>query len=489
MKMRLMLIILKGTPESPRFAAPPAILNSQDGPRPTTSRSHSSSVGRYTGLHSNPPAETPKSAKSTKISKPAPSPAANTGARLRSNAPQPRDARVERESMGDLAEFISSTSPPGTYEQLPPRPVPAVNGHRGANGSVRNSSGSTPRVSSATSLPRRAESSAGRNKLQAREAVVPRGDSISDLIDFVRSGPQLEKEDHRIPRTVAPFRTTMDSDQMSGAVGGKAIDASLPDPRNSQASASMHSSINSQSALLASSSKAGRPLPAQKPNDFDEEDMMPKRKTRRVRDMYQIDFSDEEEEYEALTNSRPKPIKEESLAEFLANVPPPPDSTPAPIYDPAPARGGKIKKKSSSPSIMSRFGRRDSGPQPPPKPKSSGHDSRSLASRTGSRPPQLPTHTPIAVQFTSNKPATYEPARGPGNDYVSQLDTARNKVVQKSYQPREAVHSSNRTNDLAAFLRSEPPSSMSTQPQTFTPTLQKDEASAFQRMFGRKKVH
>jgi hypothetical protein len=403
---------------------------------------------------------------------------------LRPSAPQPRDARVERESMGDLAEFISSTAPPGSYEALPARSAPAMDGHRGTNGTARNTSGSTPRVGTAASLPRRAESSAGRSKLQARDAVVPRGDSISDLIDFVRSGPQLEKETHRIPRTVAPFRSTMDSDQMSGAVGGKAIDASLPDPRYSQASASINSSINSQSALLSSSAKMSKPSTTQSSNNFDEEDMIPKRKQRRVRDMYQIDFSDEEDEYEAVTNSRPKPIKEESLAEFLANVPPPPDSSPAPLYV-ATSKSSKVKKKSSSPSLMSRFGRKDSVPHPSPKPKSSGHDSR-----LNSRPPQLPSHTPIAVQFTSSKPATYGPTRGPGSDYVSQLDTARNpKVTQKSYQPRDAVYSGNRTSDLADFLRSEPPSTMSTQPRTFEPTLQREEASAFQRMFGRKKVH
>lgn len=458
------------------------VLNPQEGPRPPTSRSHSSSVSKYTGLHSNPPTETPKSAKPTKISRSSPVPAANTGARLRSNAPQPRDARVERESTGDLAEFISSTAPPGSYEPLPPRSASAVNGHRGMNGTARNASGSTTRVGTATSLPRRAESSAGRTRLQARDAVVPRGDSISDLIDFVRSGPQLEKEAHRIPRTVAPFRSTMDSDQMSGAVGGKAIDASLPDPRYSQASTSLHSSINSQSALLSTSAKINKPLPAQSSNNFDDEEPMPKRKQRRVRDMYQIDFSDEEDEYEAVASFRPKPIKEESLAEFLANVTPPPDSSPAPLYV-APSKSEKIKKKSSSPSLMSRFGRRDSGPQPPPKPKSSGQDARPVSSR----PPQLPSHTPIAVQFTSNKPATYEPARGPGSDYVSQLDTARRATPKQQYQPREAVYSTARTNDLAAFLRDTPPSS--NQPQTFTPTLQKEEAGAFQRMFGRKKVH
>jgi len=280
----------------------------------------------------------------------------------------------------------------------------------------------------------------------------------------------------------------MDSDQMSGAVGGKAIDASLPDPRYSQASTSVHSSVTSQSALLNGGSKISKPLPYQNKKDLDEEDMMPKRKTRRVRDMYQIDFSDEEDEYEALSSV--KPIQEESLADFLRNVPPPPDSSPAPIYDAGPvATSKKVKKKSSTPSIMSRFTRTNShGPQTPPKPKSSGHESRSSVSRTGA--PQLPSHTPIAVQFSSNyKPSsTYEPARGGG--YVSQLDSARNKVVQKSYQPREAVYTNTRTNDLASFLRdSEPPSSMHTQPQTFAPSLQKEESSAFQRMFGRKKVH
>jgi hypothetical protein len=36
-------------------------------------------------------------------------------------------------------------------------------------------------------------------------------------------------------------------------------------------------------------------------------------------------------------------------------------------------------------------------------------------------------------------------------------------------------------------MKSDPPPTQ-TQPQTFTPTLQKEEG-AFQRMFGRKKVH
>lgn len=321
---------------------------------------------------------------------------------------------------------------------------------------------------STSSVPRRAESSAGRSRLQARDPIVPRGDSISDLIDFVRSGPQMDKDSHRIPRTVAPFRSTMDSDQMVGAVGGKAVDATLPD-RYSQAT-SVDSSVNSTSALLSGPRK-----PIQHQPSFDEEPVMPQRKTRRVKDPYAIDFSDEEDEYEAF--SKPKPIKEESLADFLRNVPPPAESTVTPIYNIAPVKN--IKKKSSTPSFRSRFTRKDSLPPSPPKPKSSGNESRASSSRGDA--PRLPTHTPIAAQYST--PVAYEPTR---NNYVSQVDSARNRVAQKSYQPREAAYKT-RTDDLADFLKSEPPASSQTKPQPFVPSVQKEEG-AFHRMFGRKKI-
>jgi hypothetical protein len=482
-------------PDSPRHIN----INMYDGPRPATGRSHSSSTSKYTSVQSKGPIEVPKSPKLVKPQaspklpksaspfKPAARSTANPGTKLRQSAPQPRDAKVDRESMGDFSEFIKSTGPANLYE-APTQSSAALNGHRGNNSLTRNVSSSDSRPSAVSTPLRRTESSATRSRLEARDAAVPRGDNISDLIDFVRSGPQLDHETHRIPRTVAPFRTTMDSDQMSGATGGKAIDASLPDPRYSQASASVNSSVTSQSALLNSTPKFAKPSPVQKKNDFDEEDMMPKRKSRRVRDMYQIDFSDEEEEFEAVTRSKPV-VQEESLADFLRNVPPPPDSSPAPIYVEKEPRASskKIKKKSSTPGLMSRFGRNSSSPQSPPKPKSSGYESRASISKAGA--PELPSHTPIAAQFSSNyKPATYEPTRG--NTYVSQVDSARNKVVQKQFQPREAIYTNSRTNDLASFLRdSAPPSAMHAQPQTFSPTLQKEESSAFQRMFGRKKVH
>ncbi len=95
----LNLIFLKG-PESA------VSTNVNDVQRPKTSRSHSSSVSKLTGSQSQPPVETPKAAQPFKA---IPRPTSNAGSRLRANAPQPRDARVDRDSIGDFAEFIRST--------------------------------------------------------------------------------------------------------------------------------------------------------------------------------------------------------------------------------------------------------------------------------------------------------------------------------------------------------------------------------------------
>ena len=55
-------------------------------------------------------AEITKSAKTAaKAFKPVSRPISNTGAKLRPNAPQARDARVDRDSVGDFAEFIRNT--------------------------------------------------------------------------------------------------------------------------------------------------------------------------------------------------------------------------------------------------------------------------------------------------------------------------------------------------------------------------------------------
>ncbi|KAL3422482.1 hypothetical protein PVAG01_06638 [Phlyctema vagabunda] len=477
---------------------PQSMRNVQGGPqgaskasevqRPSTSRSHSSSLTRLTGLNSNPPV----------TDKQLPRPATSGTSRLRSNAPQARDARVDRDSIGDFAEFIRSTGPPGSYnERKPSGSASAVNGHRGANGIPRQASGSAPRVSAATALPRRAESSAGRSRLQARAAVVANNDTSSDLIDFIRQGPpSMGQDDHRIPRTVAPFRSTMDSDQMVGAVGGKAVDASLPGPQHNEVSIidpsiqSKTSSVTSQSALL--NHKNSKPLPNYNMDDFEEEDMIPKRKTRRVKDPYAIDFSDEEDELDFATARTPKPVKEESLADFLRNVPPPPANDPPALK---PLSQKDIKKKASAPSLMSRFGRGIAPALPPKaqstKAQSAQGDSNSSSSRsTGSAP--RAGHVPIAAQFTSPATNTYQPTR-PSDDYVSQLGTARapsrgpGRVAQRNFQAREPTSFPvTGTSDLADFLRSDPPPGMNG-PSSIHNKPQKEEPSGFSRMFGRRR--
>lgn len=221
--------------------------------------------------------------------------------------------------------------------------------------------------------------------------------------------------------------------------------------------------------------------------------MIPKRKQRRVRDMYQIDFSDEEEEYEVLSSGRRPPPEEESLADFLRNVPPPPDSAPAPLYAEAPSSNTKkLKKKASSSGLISRFVRSNTAPQPPPKSKSYAPPAtQPRATSSRGHPQTQTTHFPLTNEpDVPQKPSPYSsPSGGPEpsrSNYVSQVDSARSKVSQKGYQSRELTYRS-QTSDLADFLRNEPPPS-SREPQPFKQP-QKEEASTFQRMFGRKKVH
>ncbi|KAB8290677.1 hypothetical protein EYC80_008318 [Monilinia laxa] len=441
----------------------PLSINAIPVPRPASGRTHSSSVSKHIGLHSHPLSDTPKNASSLKGS----TRPSTSSSRVRSNAPQARDARIDRDSLGDFSDFIRSTGPAIPHKEEIhsrssssaasefSRPLTGGNSHKGTNGTSRNVSGSISRVGPVAALPTRAASSAGRsgkpNKLQARDATVGK-DSITDLIDFVRAGPD-EAGSHRIPRTVAPFRSTMDSDQMSHFAGGRAIDASLPDARYSQAStqaSTNHSSVTSQTGLLNSSNRADKPMPTAL-NFDDDEDVMPQRKTRRVRDPYAIDLSDEEDD-DLEPPSRPAPIKEESLADFLRNVPPPPSPKMSSVL----AESSKPPKKKAS--FSSRFTRSGSTSQVQP-PKSSN----SATSRTPA---------------TKNTPFAHE--------HIQQPETSSSNVVRKPYESREPVPLKFRsqTSDLADFLRtSEPPPSI--EPKPFVHA--KEETTFASRFFGRRK--
>ncbi|KAL2687419.1 hypothetical protein Neosp_004980 [[Neocosmospora] mangrovei] len=384
--------------------------------------------------------------------KPLPSP--NSGKSRMSAAP--RDARVPSESTADFAEFIKSTGPTGDNRPTPLRNV------------------SNPPTPTKTSLDtRRISSASNRNRYMPRDAVTEGRSGNSDLIDFIRQGPPGANR-NRIPHNIAPFR---DSEEISGAVGGRAIDANIPDIRYSQASThgtdtsmpSIHSSINSNTALLKNK---GAPAPTSKM--FDDEDMMPKRKTRRVKDPYALDFSDEEDEDDFITTPKPPVKKEESLADFLRNYEPPPEPVTPPISNKIP------KKKASAPSLIGRFTRRESSQTSAPPPPTLGNDSRSLSSRSGFK-----GYIPIQV----NIPPGYD-KYGPidsGSSRPSQpaSSSSSGRVPMKKFEPRDAVSNVSRTSDLAAFLRTSepPPEPVITGP----PKEESSGGSSLSKMFGRRK--
>jgi hypothetical protein len=283
---------------------------------------------------------------------------------------------------------------------------------------------------------------------------------------------------------------------MSAAGGAKVSELAGPDPRRSQASVSnensmrsVESSVTSQSALL-NNHNSKKPAAPQKFNNFGDDDMMPKRKTRRFKDPYAIDLSDEEDEFDALPA---KPVsQEESLADFLRNVPPPAQPTTTPIFQ---AVERPVAKKASAPSLMARLSRNSNSHSKP----TSAHSSSQSITRAKNHAPQSPHNIPITASKTvispssASSPASARRANAIANsNYVSRLDSERKpgKVLQKSYEPRDVVGTRGpartATSDLADFLRNTPPPP-SNGPQRLSIGPEPKEEGGFARMFGRRK--
>lgn len=438
---------------------------SDDGKYSERSRSssikRSLSVNKATGLGSNSPPEKSNGRYSNGTSKALPPVSMRTRVAPVSQA---RDARVPRESLQDFAEFIRSTGPPATSATRTNGPLPSNSVN------ARNITRSPSTANSSGMEGRRGP------KLQARDATVNTSNESSDLIDFIRQGPpSMNGNSHRIPRTVAPFRNTQDSDYMSSAVGGKAVDAIIPNVRTSQAStniteASAPSSMNSQSALLTKSNRQR----LYGGNSFDEDEAMPKRTQRRVRDPYTIDFSDEdgdEDEDEFHAYPKPQPKQEESLIDFLNNYPPPAEP-PAQFVAPP-------KKKASAPNLIARLRSGSSTGS-----NGSGHirrgsavsDNRSLTSRTGSKITHTPIIIPPVVDRYASSMKTVDPPR---NGSVG-------RIPMKKFEPRDAsaTTASSQTADLANFFREARPPPPTT---TYTPPPEEKASSGFSRMFERRK--
>lgn len=409
----------------------------------------------------------------TKLSGPIPrAPAGAFGASGRTGGPQARDARAPGESLADFAEFIKSTGPAGDRG-----PAALRNVHVPVNLPK-----TIPEFQPVTTMSSR--SSSNRNRYQAREPAASSRNDNSDLIDFIRQGPaSAGGGQNHIPQHVAPFRNAGDSEMVYGAAGGRAVDPVLPDMRHSQASTSvtdysmpsLHSSVNSNSALLKNKNMS-------KANALfgeDDEDMgmpMPVRKTRRVRDPYAIDFSDEEEDDFDMA-PRPPPKKEESLAEFLLSCEPPPEP-------PSPPAKQQPRRKSSTPGLMGRFGRSNS------KEVNTLNESQSRPGAMGlgneARPLNTRKHVPIQMPpgYDAYGPINTDPpvTRAPVNRAPVER-TPMNRVPMKKFEPREPAFLG-QTGDLAKFLRDSEP------PPDFNPTpapVQQDEPSGFAKFFGRRR--
>jgi hypothetical protein len=249
-----------------------------------------------------------------------------------SKAAQARDESAPADSTRDFAEFMRLTGPP-------PAPTSAPSG---ATTNAPTSTRSDPKRSASTekTRPIRSPSSqstasrGNRPKLQARSAET-NGSPTSDLIDFIREGPPMPAGAHRIPRTVAPFRNTIDSDDLQ-------IDntSSAASTGNGTTPNKSLSSLGSRTGLLDSANQnkataSGSAMAFEDPQP-------PARKQRRVPDPYAIDDDDDDDLLEELLEleENPKPKRdEESLMDFLRNAPPPPpaEQAPQPFMSSAPA--------------------------------------------------------------------------------------------------------------------------------------------------------
>lgn len=404
-----------------------------------------------------------------------------------------RDARIEEESVRDLADFFRSTGP-GKEGRIVPygspsrpttvsRPAQAANAGPQAPlsspGVSPKKAGKLPAGNHTPIISTKTEptgSGGSRSRLQAREAAVPYGERSSDLIDFIRQGPPKDRTEgiQRNPGTVAPSTGTSNADKIQSierAGGTRGVtQGSMGSTQDSSMAKSLRSSSNSRTGLLDTTNRPGavahNNTSGNPTHSEADEPPRPQRKQRRVRDPYAID-TDSDEDLDNAATSKPK-RNDESLMDFLRNAPAP-DSAPAgqSAFEDIQQPGNKpIPRKMSAPNIRTRFSRSGS---------SAG---RTPAGRNYS-----------AATSTTQTSKRTDSSNVNGATYVTNVDRERNppaRVVPRFpavQQARSGRNDSGRSSDLADFLRnSEPPPTT----QTYAPPLAKEEGG-FTRMFSRRK--
>ncbi|KAI7081586.1 hypothetical protein KC356_g9018 [Hortaea werneckii] len=441
------------------------------------------------------------------ISKP---PIRNTSTHRRSGL-MAREPQVMTESTRDFADFIRSTGPQSQSQEVRPVMNPAsvsttsLHSMRSAHINGSSTSLSSSAVSTdkggrerAKSVPRARMASenippvppmpakAGRTNMQAR-AATGAGGSNADLIDFIRSGPEEEGQ-RRISRSVAPFRSTMDSDQFNemgfqsasrpdlkletgvsdapGSVSSRSLKGSTGRPSSSgmntragallaaNADGTKHSPYDGQSQ--SRSGRSNGPAPAL---PTDEGGTMPARKQHRNKDPYAIDYSDEDED---LLTALPKNNRqEESLADFLRNNEPPEDNAPRPIMNGNSARLRQPMGKSNASSMSSlrsasandaartKSMQNPGGPRPGYTPSMRSTASGSPARRS-SRPSSQQGGASALPPMPGSKPQME--AKTPGA-----TGKPPNSIGPDGQQRLGAFHKQSNTKELADFLKNSGP--------------------------------
>ncbi|KAL0260256.1 hypothetical protein SLS55_003941 [Diplodia seriata] len=235
------------------------------------------------------------SAKEAKASRP--TPINQVGNIYTRNKYMPREPRVQTDPTFDLRDFLISTTPTGNNKTVAPLDTafartadssPATTTPTGSKGllSKTNSRSRTGSRSGKNSFSEGSSLSlATRRKLEARSPAGP-VHVDNDLIDLIRQGPP--GSDHRIPRTVAPFRDTMDSEQME-LYSNNAVTPSIHSQTTS----------NSRSGLLAQQ-KTVQPAYSSDPSflsgGFPEGPTVTKNRPKKRFDPYAIPDDDELEE-------------------------------------------------------------------------------------------------------------------------------------------------------------------------------------------------
>lgn len=228
----------------------------------------------------------------------------------------PREPRVITDNTADLADYMASTAPAQEQTVLPLA-------RAASNSKLANNRTSSP-------LPR----AASRQRLVPREPDVKK-DGTSDLIDFIRQGPPGSKPEKEQRRTVAPFRSTMDSDDFNKLGDfASSMDKSLGGNKRESFGASgllgNSSSITPKSNLVA----PGGPTIV--------------KKQRRVKDPYAIDSDDDDDFLTSLPagGRAVQEPKEESLADFLRNSEPPSGNAPQALNGSNASKNGSFMGRS-----------------------------------------------------------------------------------------------------------------------------------------------